>query len=373
VPTRQVQVVVVGAGAAGLATAAELRRRGVDPLVLDRGTAVGDVWRGRYDRLRLHTPRLQSGLPSLAVPASAGRWVARDDYADYLQRYAERAHVVPEFGHEVRSVRRAGHWIVESDRATVHADHVVLAAGFANAPVVPSWAGAEQHSGRYRNAAPYRGQDVLVVGAGNSAAEIAVDLLDGGARVSLSVRTVPPVVPRSIAGVPASLLAIPQQPLPAALADRLNSLARRLTVGDLTPFGLPTPAQGPVTRTRTTGDPPLFDVGLVAALRSGRISVVPAVDRVEGREVVLADGSRRTPDAVVAATGWRPALETLLEGLDVLDGTGRPRVHGAGRLPHAPGLWFVGYRIPARGALFEIALDSRRAARTIADAVLQAW
>ena len=77
-------VLVVGAGPAGLSVAAGLRRRGLEPLVVDRGGAVGDSWRARYDRLHLHTPRLQSGLPGMRIPRASGRWVSRDDMAGYL-------------------------------------------------------------------------------------------------------------------------------------------------------------------------------------------------------------------------------------------------------------------------------------------------
>src|SRR5918911_3134329 len=99
-------VLVVGAGPAGLATAACLRRRGVEPLVVDRGTAVGDSWRTRYDRLHLHTPRIQSGLPGRRIPRSYGRWVARDDLVRYLGDYAAAHDIHPRFGLEVRRLER---------------------------------------------------------------------------------------------------------------------------------------------------------------------------------------------------------------------------------------------------------------------------
>src|ERR1700710_697987 len=101
-------VLVVGAGPAGLATAACLRRRGVDVLVVDRGTAVGDSWRARYDRLPLHTPRIQSALPGLRMPRRYGRWVARDDMAEYLGEYAHHHGIRPRFGVEVRRLERDG-------------------------------------------------------------------------------------------------------------------------------------------------------------------------------------------------------------------------------------------------------------------------
>src|SRR5688500_13342937 len=105
------EVLVVGAGPAGLAVAACLRKQGVEPLVVDRGWAVGASWRGRYDRLHLHTPRVQSALPGMRIPRTFGRWVAKDDMAEYLRAYAARHGIEPRFGTEVQRLERVdGSW-----------------------------------------------------------------------------------------------------------------------------------------------------------------------------------------------------------------------------------------------------------------------
>ncbi|WP_211298749.1 flavin-containing monooxygenase [Kineococcus rhizosphaerae] len=367
--TREVDVVVLGAGAAGLATAACLRRRGLDPVVLDRGDHVGQVWHERYDRLHLHTPRVQSALPGLRLPAGAGRWVARDDFAAYLAGYAQVHRIRPQFGHDVeRVVRRGGRWDVRTSAGSFRVRELVVATGHANSPALPDWGRGSVrvvHSAAYRNPGRLGARSVLVAGAGNSGAEIVVDLLEHGvADVLWSVRTPPPVVPRSLGPVPATLLTIVQQPFPTALVDPLSRWAAARSVGDLSAHGLPPARIGPVARTRTTGEPPVIDVGIVAALRAGRVRVVPAVTRLEGADVVLAEGSRHRPDVVVAATGFSPALG-FLEHPDLLDRSGRPRTHGGASTPGAPGLRFVGFRVPARGALFEAGRDARAAARAI--------
>src|SRR4051812_50049618 len=102
------RVLVVGAGPAGLATAACLQRRGITSLVVDRGTAVGDSWRSRYDRLHLHTPRVQSALPGRRMPRSYGRWVSRDDVVRYLADYAEQHRIEPRVGVQGRRLEREG-------------------------------------------------------------------------------------------------------------------------------------------------------------------------------------------------------------------------------------------------------------------------
>src|SRR4051812_44680636 len=135
-------VLVVGAGPAGLAVAACLRRRGVEPLVVDRGAAVGDSWRGRYPRLHLHTPRVQSALPGLRIPRRFGRWVAKDDMAEYLRLYAEHHGIRPRFGVEVTRLERDGDlWKAETGGAPLSARQVVVASGYNPEPVGPGWPG----------------------------------------------------------------------------------------------------------------------------------------------------------------------------------------------------------------------------------------
>ena len=216
------EVLVVGAGPAGLAVAACLRRQGVEPVVVDRGTAVGDSWRARYDRLHLHTPRVQSALPGMRIPRSFGRWVAKDDVAEYLRRYAEHHGIAPRFGTEVLRLERSdGSWTALTGDGKVTARQVVLASGYNSTPVTPAWPGQDTfpgevvHASLYSSPEPYRGRDVLVVGAGNTGAEIAADLAQtGAARVWLAVRTPPNVVPRQLGPVPITLLSRHDGPLP---------------------------------------------------------------------------------------------------------------------------------------------------------------
>lgn len=366
-------VLVVGAGPAGLAVAACLRRRGLEPLVVDRGSAVGDSWRARYDRLHLHTPRVQSALPGMRIPRSAGRWVARDDFARYLDGYARHHGIAPRFGTDVQRLdRESAGWRASTSTGDIRARQVVLATGYNGAPVLPAWPGAEAfggeilHSLRYTEPGPFRGRSVLVVGPGNTGAEIAADLADGGASsVHLAVRTPPNVIPRTLGPVPTTLLGISLDHLPARMSDPLNRLLQRLFVGDLTRYGLPAPTQGLVAQARATGVTPTIDAGLIAALKQGRVTPVPALERFDGDEAVLADGSRLRPDVVLAATGYRTALEPVAGHLGVLDAAGRPRVHGGRTDPAAPGLRFVGLANPLKGLLLSINLDARSAAAAI--------
>lgn len=372
-------VYVVGAGPGGLATAAALRRRGVRAVVLERTRTLGASWRGHYDGLRLHTTRGMSALPGLPMPRAYGRWVSRDDMVRYLERYAEVHDLEIVYGVAVSRIERGGdaEWVLHATggrRLTTRA--VVVATGRHHTPYLPDWPGLAawpgdlRHSGAYRSPAPYQGKDVLVVGAGNSGTEIAAELAShsgGAARVRLAVRTAPHLVRRSVAGWPAQATGVLVRRLPVWPADRLLRMLERVTVPDLSPYGLPRPATGPYTRLRRDGIPPVHDTGLVDAVREGRVEPVAAVESfTEDGEVVLTDGTRLRPDAVIAATGYRRALGPLVGHLGVLDGAGRPRVHGARTAPKAPGLYFTGFTRPLSGELRELALNARRIARAVA-------
>ena len=362
------EIVIVGAGAAGLATAALLRRHGCEPVLLEAGREPGAAWRERYDRLHLHTPRLLSGLPGKRIPRRYGRWVARDDLVEYLTAYAD------EQGLDVRTgvrVNRIGPgWTLDTSSGTVEAETVIVATGYNGAPFVPDWPGRDGfagelvHSSAYRNPAPYSGRDVLVVGAGNSGAEIATDVADGGAsRSRLSVRTPPQIVRRATAGIPAQLLGMAIRKMPPDWVDPVTKTQRKLSIPDLSRQGLPRPEHGVRTAFLSTGTVPILDVGIVDAVRRGRVEVVAAVEGFDGADVLLADGSRIAPDVVIAATGFRAGLDSLVGHLEVLGPRGLPvRTDGVAALP---GLWFVGF-VPTLGGQLR---EGGIAARKVADAV----
>lgn len=368
-------VIIVGAGPAGLAVAAELRQHGHQPTVLDQSGTVGSSWSDRWDGLRLHTMRSFSHLPGARIPRAYGRWVAKDDFAAYLRDYADRFSIVPELGVTVERIERAdAGWRVLTSRsgtaATRHDDAVVLATGYSRLPYVPDWPGRERftrpllHSRDYRSAGEFAGQRVLVVGAGNSAAEIAAELVEGGAQVQLSARTPPNIVRRTTLGVPSQLVGLALRRAPEAVLNPLSGLLRRLSVPDLSAHGLPAPAGGftQFLRTRTV---PVLDHGFVEHVRRGRIAVVAAVVALSGDAIELADGSSVSVDQVICCTGFTPALEPLVGQLGVLGDDGLPLVHGGQTVPGAPRLHFVGITVELSGLLHEIGREALDVARAL--------
>jgi putative flavoprotein involved in K+ transport len=369
-------VYVIGGGPGGLAVAHALRARGVRAVVLERSDKVGASWRRHYDRLHLHTTRRLSGLPGLRMPRRFGRWVSRDNVVRYLEKYAEvhELEIVP--GVEVSRVERTADgtgWLLRaSGGRELTGGAVVVATGTNHTPKLPAWPGRDTYTGDllhasgYRNAAPYAGKDVLVVGVGNTGAEIAVDLVEGGAsRVRIAVRTVPHIVRISTAGWAAQYTGVLVRRLPVRAVDALARPMARLSVPDLAGHGLPRPDTGLYSRVKE-GALPVQDVGLIDAVRSGKVQVVAAVEAFEDGKVVLADGNRVEPDAVVAATGYRNGLADLVGHLGVLDGRGRPVVRGARTPRDAPGLYFTGFTNPISGMFRELAIDAEKIARAIA-------
>jgi cation diffusion facilitator CzcD-associated flavoprotein CzcO len=367
-PMETHDVLVIGAGPAGLATAVRLRRRGINAVMLDKASAVGSVWRRHYDRLHLHTHRRHSALPGLAMPPAYGRYPSRAQFVDYLERYAARFDLQPVFNAAVSAVRReAGRWRVEAGPHSAAAPVVVVATGWADFPHAPTWPGRESfagsvaHSSAYRNPAPYFGKRVLVVGFGNSGGEIALDLADAGVDVTLAVRGPVCILPRDLLGLPIVTWAIAQRHLPAQVSDFINAPVIRLAVGSIEALGMTRAAKGPRRMVEEDGRVPLLDVGTVAKIRSGAIKVRGAIHRLTRDGVVFSQTGPEAFDAIVLATGFRPDLRALLPDANgVLDPVGKPLVSGG---PTAePGLFFCGARTSPTGMLREIGIEAERIA-----------
>jgi putative flavoprotein involved in K+ transport len=369
------QALVIGAGPAGLAAAATLQEAGVPALVVDRAEAIASAWRTHYDRLHLHTVRWLSHLPGYPIPRRHGRWVPRDSVVEYLEEYARHHDLEVRLGTGVRRIDRdSGGWRLRVDGGDLVAPYVIVATGHNHTPFMPDWPGRESfegeliHSKSYRRAEPYRDRDVLVVGTGNTGAEIALDLVERAAgRVRVSVRTPPNIVPRDAVGLPGQVVGVLIRRLPPRIGDAIIRNNQRAFIGDLSEYGLPTPPQGVYTRMLEIGGLPILDIGFADAVRRGDVEIVSAVEGFQGRDVLLADGSRISPEVVIAATGFKRGLEPLVGHLGLLNAAGRPVVHGPYCHRDAPGVYFIGFSDPISGMFREINIDAWKIACAIAD------
>jgi len=360
--------VVIGAGPAGLAAAAELQKVGYAVIVIDKADSVGSSWSHHYDRLHLHTARTMSSLPGRVIPKKYGRWVARDDFRAYLADYARELDV--RLGVTASSIaKRDGRWVVESSIGTLDADAVVVATGYNHTAKIPDWPGLDSYTGRvvhsseYRNPAALNAKHVLVVGPGNSGAEIAADLTGAGTKVTLAVRTPPNIVRREVLGIPTQSLTLATYPLPTKLADKVARGMQILTVGNLSKHGLPKPPRGIFSQQAEDDVTPTIDVGLIDALKAGKITIVAAVESFTKDAAVLADGTTVTADVVLVATGFQRGLESLVGDLGVVAPGGRPLINADEQLPGLEGLFFLGYSNPITGNIRQVAIDAKKIAK----------
>lgn len=315
-------VVVVGGGQAGLATSHHLTRAGVEHVVLDAGTRVGDAWRERWDSLRLFTPAGIDGLPGMPFLLPTASLPTKDQMADYLVEYAVRNQAPIEHGVRVDGLDRSdGKFIIAAGARRYETREVVVATGFLSAPHVPAFASeldpaiGQLHSAAYRDPGSAPGPSVLVVGGGNSGVEIALELARAGRRVSLAGRsTFLPRLARVRDGRP------------------FFALARRVLTLD-TPIG-----RRVGERMGTHGSAPVIRVR-PADLAGAGVDRVARVEGVRDGLPVLADGRALAVDSVVWCTGFRPAFEWIR--LPVLAPGGLPR-HERGVVAGEPGLSFVG-------------------------------
>jgi putative flavoprotein involved in K+ transport len=330
-------------------------------------------WRNRYDNFRLNTNGYLSHLPGQRIPLSAGRWPTKEDMVGYFDSYVRQQDISLALGREVNRIERASAgWRVDTSQGDIAASAVVLATGRYRTPAIPSWPGLRQFTGElvhsidFRNAWPFRDRSVLVVGAGNSAADIAVQLADNGARkVSLAVRTPPHLVRRAIGPIPSDIFLELFARVPARVVDPVIARLNRLLLGDVSVYGFGRPPLGLKATVEQRGRIPTLADDLVDVVRARRVDVVAAVTAIESDRVILADGTGITPDVIIAATGFDPDLDGLVGHLGVLDEHGNPP--GGFVSDMGGGMFAIGYGIPPSGPLRAIRLAATPLAGQIAD------
>jgi len=367
-PIQNIDTLVVGAGPAGLATAAELSRRGVPYRLVERGATLGHTWENLYDSLTLHTGRHMSTLPGMKYAPGTALFPSRGEFLDYLRRYAARNAISVETGMEVRTIERTGNgWTATlASGEQISASHIVMATGIVSNPRAPTLPGRERFRGRVLHAVEYRrpdefiGKRVLVVGVGNSGGEIGSELARAGAKVTVAVRSGAHVVPRQIGPVPAQYFRylvgkLPRRAQEVILARIQARLQRRFG-----PPVLPRPAYSPLDAI------PLIGFHLVDCIRDGLVELklaAPVAFTDDG--VRFSDGSSAAFDVVLLATGYAPALAPL-GSLVQVDAKGFARRSDRVTSADQPALWFVGHNYDHTGGITNIRRDAPAVAAAIA-------
>jgi putative flavoprotein involved in K+ transport len=350
----QVQTVVIGGGQAGLSTGYYLARRGLQFLILDAHPRVGDSWRQRWDSLRLFTPARFNGLAGMPFPAPPHTFPTKDEMADYLEAYAARFALPVWTGTAVeRLSRRGDRYLIASGGRLLEAEHVVVAMSTFQRPRRPDFAAeldpaiVQLHSSEYRNLGQLRAGSVLVVGAGNSGSEIAMETARAGRPTWLAGRDTGHV-PFRVEGTVGRLL----------LPFIFRVVFHRLLTVD-TPVGRRARPQviakgGPLIRVkpRDLSGAGVQRVGRVSGVRSGR--------------PVLEGGQVLEPANIVWCTGYHPGFSWI--DLPVFGADGEP-LQERGIVPTEPGLYFVGLHFlyaMSSTMIHGVERDAKRVAETIA-------
>ena len=340
VPSSAAPVIVVGGGQSGLAAARALRELRMPAVILEASDRPAGSWPRYYDSLRLFSPAGYSSMPGMPFPGAPDRYPGRDEVAGYLERYAARLGVEIRTRTRVQTVRQDGReFIVVPDRGrTLRASGIVAASGSFSSPYRPSFPGEEgftgglSHVADYRNPAPYAGQRVIVVGAGDSAAQVANELAPVAA-VTLATRHLVRFIPQRLGGQDVHYW-LRESGFDTLPAEWLSKITGGSVVTD--------------------------SVGFQQTLAAGLVDRRPMFTALDGNQVVWSDGRREPVDAIILATGYRPSLDYLRE-LGALDADAAP-IHVRGISSTHVGLVYLGLeyqRSFASNTLRGVSADAR--------------
>jgi putative flavoprotein involved in K+ transport len=358
-PRERFDVAVIGGGQAGLAIGYYLARQGVRFVILDASARVGDAWRKRWDSLRLFSPARYDALPGMPFPAHPDSFPTKDQMADYLEAYAARFRLPVRSGAKVERLSRLdGRYLIKAGELELEAEHVVVAMGNYQRPAVPAFAGelreeiVQVHSRDYRNPTQLEPGNALIVGTGNSGADIALELARTHT-ICLAGRDVGEV-PFRIGSLLARLLIL--RPLFRVFFHRVLTLS--------TPLGR---KKRPEMLGRTTPRIRVKSADLAAAGVERAARVVGVRDGLPELE----DGRVLDVANVIWCTGFDPSLSFI--DLPAMAGGGEPP-HERGVVSGEPGLYFVGLHFQyamSSAMIHGVSRDAHYIAETIAKRAAQ--
>ena len=362
---------IIGASISGLASAAALHNKGIRYTIIEKEAKLAMPWRNHYDRLHLHTNKSLSNLPFKKFGKVIPRYPSRQQVVDYLEDYQKQFNIRPIFNTEAKSVKKEGeYWITETPNVLIKSKYVVIATGPYGKPKPIHFKGMESfpgqilHSYGYKTGRDFAGQKVLVVGFGNSACEIAIDLYEQGAVPGMSVRSPVNVVPRDLLGVPILRLSLLLAHLPPRIADAINGPLMRMIFGDITRLGLKKKPYGVFEQIKNDRNIPVLDIGTIKHIREGHITIYDNIDYIGGKTVHFVDGKKEDFDTIVAAIGFYRDYSEMIDVEqnrfdDLKLSPDKQKFFGK------DGLYFCGFWIAPTGQIREIAMDAQKIAKDI--------
>lgn len=368
---KQTTTLIVGASISGLATAACLRKQGIEYIIIEKENKAATPWRNHYDRLHLHTNKSLSALPYKKFSGKVPRYPSRQQVVDYIDEYQMEFNIQPLFNTEAKAIRKEGeHWHVETNDSIFTAKYVVIATGpYGKAKAInfkgmETFPGKILHSYGYKNSRDFKGQKVLVVGFGNSACEIAIDLYEQDASPFIAVRSAVNIIPRDLLGIPILNISMLMSGLPPRLADAITTPILRMLFGDITKLGLKQMPYGTFEQIKKDQTIPLIDIGTIEHIRQGHIKVYDNIDHITGKTVYFESGRKEDFDAIVAAIGYDRDFTKIIDidksrFDDLKFRTSHQKYFGN------DGLYFCGFWISPTGQFREIGLDAKKIAKDI--------
>jgi cation diffusion facilitator CzcD-associated flavoprotein CzcO len=371
-PVKQTATLIIGASISGLASAASLQKQKIEYIIIEKQDQVATPWRNHYDRLHLHTNKRLSNLPYKKFGRTIPRYPNRQQLVDYLDDYQKTFNINPVFNTEATSVKKEDdYWITETTNGSFKSKYLIMATGAYGKPQpihfkgVETFTGKILHSCEYKTGKDFKGQNVLVVGFGNSACEIAIDLYEQGSIPSMTVRSPVNVIPRDVLGLPVLELSLLMNRLPPRVADAISAPLIKWLIGDLTKLGLKKMPYGPLEQIRRDAIAPVLDIGTIRHIREGHIKIYDNIDYIEGKTVHFKDGKKESFDAIVAGIGYYRDYAEIVDADksrfdDLQVSADKQKYFGK------DGLYFCGYWVSPTGQIREIASDAQKIARDIA-------
>ncbi|CAL4990077.1 unnamed protein product [Urochloa decumbens] len=371
----QTVVFIVGAGPAGLATAACLTQLSIPYVIVEREDCSASLWRNRaYDRLKLHLAKEFCELPHMSYPIDAPTYIPKDRFVKYLDSYIEHFDIQPKYNIAIESCTydegKQCWFSLACDVATsmvigYKIKFLVVASGensASNIPAIPglqNFVGEAIHSSLYKSGAAYSGKNALVVGCGNLGMEIAYDLASHGANTSIVVPSPVHIMTKEIIRLGMTLA----QHTSVNVVDDLLLRISNFVFGDLSRHGIMRPKIGPLLLKEKTGRSTVIDVGTVGLIKKGTIKVFGNISKINGNLVEFEDMKENPFEFIVFTTGYKSMANAWLKnGESMLNNDGLPRKEFPNHWKGANGLYCAGL---ARRGLAGIAIDAKNIANDI--------
>lgn len=346
----EIDNLIIGAGPAGLAVAGQFSKAGLNYEILEQSNEVASKWHQHYDRLHLHTVKEFSHLPFKEFPENYPQYVSKKQLIAYYENYVKEFNINIRFNSKVIQVsKQESSWkVVCENQSEYLAKNVIIATGLCRKANSTKWIedtrfkGEVLHASAYKNPSSFINKNVLIIGMGNTGAEIALDLAEHNVRTSILVRSEIVVIPRDLFGNSVQITARKLAKLPWGIGDWIGSLSSFIAFGNLKKYGLPISKIKPAVLRRVYGKTPTIDLGTIDLIKKGVIKVYRKILEIKEKSLIFEQNNEEDIDAIILATGYTAGINDIIQNVNsFFDANGEPtKKIGDG---YYEGMYFIGY------------------------------